>query len=151
MENASKALIIAGAILLSILLISLGIMVYNNAKDTASKGNLNDTEVQGFNSKFTPFIGTNISANQLNSLLSAVQASNLSEKNSGSGRYIGVEVTGTVTGATSSAKKTYGSLTEGTYAAITSLDTYIASKTYKAVATYSDKTGLIYKIVVTTN
>ena len=30
MENASKALIIAGAILLAILLISLGIMIFNH-------------------------------------------------------------------------------------------------------------------------
>ena len=33
MENASKALIIAGAILLSILLISLGIMIFTQAQD----------------------------------------------------------------------------------------------------------------------
>ena len=32
MENASKALIIAGAILLAILLISLGIMIFNQAQ-----------------------------------------------------------------------------------------------------------------------
>jgi len=32
MENASKALIIAGAILISILLISLGIMLFNSSK-----------------------------------------------------------------------------------------------------------------------
>ena len=36
MENASKALIIAGAILLAILLISLGIMIFNQAQDTVS-------------------------------------------------------------------------------------------------------------------
>ena len=33
MENVSKALIIAGAILIAILLISLGILVYNSVKD----------------------------------------------------------------------------------------------------------------------
>ena len=33
MENASKALIIAGAILLAILIISLGLIVYNQAKE----------------------------------------------------------------------------------------------------------------------
>ena len=37
MENASKALIIAGAILLAILLISLGIMIFNQAQDTVNK------------------------------------------------------------------------------------------------------------------
>ena len=36
MENASKALIIAGAILLAILLISLGIMIYNQAQNTVN-------------------------------------------------------------------------------------------------------------------
>ena len=34
MENASKALIIAGAILISILLISLGIIAFNSSKST---------------------------------------------------------------------------------------------------------------------
>ena len=37
MENASKALIIAGAILLAILLISLGIMIFNQAHMRVSK------------------------------------------------------------------------------------------------------------------
>jgi flagellar basal body-associated protein FliL len=37
MENASKALIIAGAILISILLISLGIVMFNASKGTTDK------------------------------------------------------------------------------------------------------------------
>ena len=37
MENASKALIIAGAILISILLISLGIMMFNASKSTTDQ------------------------------------------------------------------------------------------------------------------
>ena len=36
MENASKALIIAGAILLAILIISLGIMIYQQASSIRS-------------------------------------------------------------------------------------------------------------------
>ncbi len=34
MENASKALIIAGAILISILLISVGVLIMNSTGDT---------------------------------------------------------------------------------------------------------------------
>ena len=34
MENASKALIIAGAILLSILIIAIGMFIYNSASST---------------------------------------------------------------------------------------------------------------------
>ena len=37
MENASKALIIAGAILISILLISLGIVMFNASKGTTGQ------------------------------------------------------------------------------------------------------------------
>ena len=37
MENASKALIIAGALLISILLVSLGIMMFNSSKGTTDK------------------------------------------------------------------------------------------------------------------
>ena len=37
MENASKALIIAGAILISILLISLGIVMFNASKGTTAQ------------------------------------------------------------------------------------------------------------------
>lgn len=37
MENASKALIIAGAILISILLISLGIVMFNAPKGTTAQ------------------------------------------------------------------------------------------------------------------
>lgn len=37
MENASKALIIAGAILISILLISLGIIMFNSSKGTTDQ------------------------------------------------------------------------------------------------------------------
>ncbi len=33
MENASKALIIAGAILISILIVGLGVIIYNNVSD----------------------------------------------------------------------------------------------------------------------
>lgn len=37
MENASKALIIAGAILVSILLVSLGIIMFNASKGTTDQ------------------------------------------------------------------------------------------------------------------
>ena len=75
MENASKALIIAGAILLSILLISLGIMVYNNAKGTVNDANLDSENAQTFNAKFTPYNGTQ-RGSALNSLLDTIIANN---------------------------------------------------------------------------
>ena len=69
MENASKALIIAGAILLSILLISLGILIYNNAKGTVDEANLSDQEIQTFNSRFSGFLGENKSPETVEQLI----------------------------------------------------------------------------------
>ena len=80
MENASKALIIAGAILLSILLISLGIMVYNNAKGTVSDANLDAETAQAFNAKWTAYKGSQKGA-QLNNLIEAVRTNNSIDNN----------------------------------------------------------------------
>ena len=79
MENASKALIIAGAILLSILLISLGILVYNNAKGTIQDANLDSEEAQTFNTKISQYCGTKKSAIDMNSLMDAIAASNCAQ------------------------------------------------------------------------
>lgn len=58
MENASKALIIAGAILLSILLISLGIMIFGQAQDTVNNSGMSQAEIQAFNNKFVKYEST---------------------------------------------------------------------------------------------
>ena len=58
MENASKALIIAGAILLAILLISLVIMIYNQAQNTVNNSGMSQAEIQAFNNKFTKYEAT---------------------------------------------------------------------------------------------
>ena len=57
MENASKALIIAGAILLSILIIALGVFVFNQAKSAMGNVNLSEQEVAASNSKFESYQG----------------------------------------------------------------------------------------------
>ena len=57
MENASKALIIAGAILLAILIISLGILIYNQASGVVNNNAMSEVELQNFNQKFTQYEG----------------------------------------------------------------------------------------------
>ena len=49
MENASKALIIAGAILLAILIISLGIMIYNQASGVVNNNSMSQVDISSFN------------------------------------------------------------------------------------------------------
>ena len=81
MENASKALLIAGAILLSILIISLGIMVFQNARGTISDSNLDDQKIQVYNNKFTTYMGTSVDASKVNALIEAVNANNATSDN----------------------------------------------------------------------
>lgn len=57
MENASKALIIAGAILLAILLISLGIMIFGQAQDTVNNSGMSQAQISSFNNKFIKYEG----------------------------------------------------------------------------------------------
>ena len=52
MENASKALIIAGAILLAILIIGLGMFIYNQAADTLDGAQLDGQKVDSYNREF---------------------------------------------------------------------------------------------------
>ena len=78
MENASKALLIAGSILIVILLIAMGMRVFNSTSGTADNAEttMNATEIATFNTKFTAYFGTNKSRAQVMSLLNTVMASN---------------------------------------------------------------------------
>ena len=70
MENASKALIIAGAILLSILIIAIGMYVYNSAQSTINDSltQMSTSEKNAFNSAFTGYQG-NQTGSQVKNLL----------------------------------------------------------------------------------
>lgn len=78
MENASKALIIAGAILISILIITLGIMIYGQAKGAIDTNAMSELEIRQFNEKFTQYEGGRVRGATVNSLLQSVVANNLS-------------------------------------------------------------------------
>lgn len=62
MENASKALVIAGTVLISILVISVGILVFNQMSDyQKSRSDLvKDKQVAKFNEGFTQYINDDI-------------------------------------------------------------------------------------------
>lgn len=78
MENASKALIIAGAILLAILIISLGILIYNQASGVVNSNSMSEVERQNFNQKFIQYDGTAVRGSTVRALLQAVLSNNLS-------------------------------------------------------------------------
>ena len=76
MENASKALIIAGAILVSILIVGLGVIIYNNVQDVATSGTLDTQQISAHNSPFQGYFGDYVSGSNVRALLTQVQANN---------------------------------------------------------------------------
>lgn len=78
MENASKALIIAGAILLAILLISLGIMVFSQAQDTVSNSGMSDAAKTTFNSRLLKYEGTK-KGSEIKALINEINVINADE------------------------------------------------------------------------
>ena len=84
MEDATKALLIAAAVLVAILIISLGLMIFNNASDVVTNNaNLSEYEIQAFNDKFLNFQGESVSGTSVNSLIRTAFNSNLSEEDEG--------------------------------------------------------------------
>ena len=73
MENATKALMIAAAVIVAILIISLGIGIFNmSSEQVDNAGNLSEYEIQQFNSKFEKYEGESISATHVNALIDTV-------------------------------------------------------------------------------
>ena len=81
MENASKALIIAGAILLSILIIALGIYVFNMAKGATNTNSLDELEISQFNQLFTTYDGK-LMGNNVTSLMDKLVSNASTNKDS---------------------------------------------------------------------
>lgn len=78
MENATKALLIAGAILIAILLIAMGVKVLNSTKSTTDSVDttMDVTAVAAFNNKFTPYLGNNKSKAQAMAAINTIIANN---------------------------------------------------------------------------
>lgn len=76
MENASKALIIAGAILVSIVIITLGVMIVTNVTDTINNSsNLSEQEILAYNQPFQAYEGTR-SGTQVKALFEKIRTHN---------------------------------------------------------------------------
>ncbi|MBR0350885.1 MAG: hypothetical protein IJH76_03590 [Clostridia bacterium] len=93
MENASKALIIAGAILIAIVLITLGVVLLQQGQGVADSGEtaLTAREIETFNSQFTRYEGTNVSGSNVRQLISSVNASNAAQTNGGENHQVSLK------------------------------------------------------------
>lgn len=142
MENASKALIIAGAILLSILIIGLGMFIYQQAAGAMEGVNMNSQEVQAYNSQFLNYEGQRNGAS-VRALCDLVRNHNNSNANDTS-LQIGI-----VYGQKGVEKTEDNIDDEVTYTQVTEVKNEIKSgKTYN-VALSAAKSGKIINITIT--
>ncbi len=74
MENGSKALIIAGAILLAILIIGLGVFIYNQASNTVGETGMDQVAIRQFNGQFEPYINKTIDSTAAKALIDTAKA-----------------------------------------------------------------------------
>lgn len=131
MENASKALIIAGAILLSILLISLGIMIFNQAQDVTKNSGMGQAQVSTFNNKFSKYEGKLIKGSEVSGMIQEVVASNGDDNNINDSRLITVTGSCTVNGTA------------------ISNNTIQSNKTYEVKITGYNDNGYVSTILIT--
>jgi len=92
MDNAAKALIIAGAILISILLIAISMYVYNSAQGTVNQAGAQMTaqEKDMYNSKINSYVGNSKPGVDVKSLIEAVISSNNGNMTD-SGKFIAIQ------------------------------------------------------------
>ena len=141
MENASKALIIAGAILLAILIISLGIMIYNQSSGVVNNNAVGEVDISTFNNKFTQYEGDKVRGAQVNALLQQIQSNNITYKADGNSRQVSVKVD-------NNASWQSGPKPDG---AIDGSTAYVKANTgsvYKVTIGTDDKTGLVNTVTI---
>lgn len=97
MENATKALLIAAAVLVAILIISFGLVIYNKSTTATDSADLTATQIQAQNEKFAKYEGENQRGSVVNALLETVLTNNTTATSEGTK----VTVNGAVTLGTS--------------------------------------------------
>ena len=142
MENASKALIIAGAILLAILIIGLGIFIYRQAANTVSDTGMDQLAIQQFNAQFTQYDSKTVSGVSARALYDTVVNNNNTDTEK---RFVSLnlvaktaDVTKNIVLADTDASKVDGSKSD-----------IKASAKYKVKIEPDTKTGLTNKITIT--
>ena len=146
MENASKALIIAGAILLAILIISLGIMIYNQASGVVDSNAMDEAAVTSFNQRFRQYEGDNIRGANVNAMIDTIIQNNLTNSDDPS-KQIKIDNSGATWNLTNGATKYGGEA--GT--APTSTSTHGSAQTGKSYSvefTADSKSGYIKLVII---
>lgn len=151
MENASKALIIAGAILISILLIAISMYVYNAAQGTISEAGsqMSKQEKDMYNSAVSSYVGDNKKGIDARACIDSIISSNNTYIGD-SGKFIGLSIGESQIGKTAGGEEDNNeTVVSEAAAAMSTAKTQInTGKRYTITAQYSG-TGLIKSISIT--
>jgi len=133
MENATKALLIAAAVLVAIIIISLGVSIVSSAKGQVDQAGtaLSGAEIEAFNSKFNVYDGSSVSGSSVNSLINTVFSHNLTETDDSKK----ISIKGSMTMATNATTKVKAE----------------TGSRYTVESITPDKSGLIKEIKITKN
>ncbi len=141
MENASKALIIAGAILISILIIAIGMYIYTNSESSIrnATSQMSTQEKSAFNQAWYTYEGSQLGSN-CRALIAQIISSNSTNVNE-AGKLISLTVDGeTVTPEVNNIQSE----------AMTELrNTIDLRHTYTVTTNQNEETGLVDEIVIT--
>ena len=142
MENASKALIIAGAILLAILIIGLGIFIYRQAANTVNDTGMDQLAIQQFNAQFTQYDSKTVSGGSARALYDTVVNNNNTDTEK---RFVSLNLVAKTADGTKNIvlADTDASKVDGSKSDIK------ASAKYKVKIEPDTKTGLTNKITIT--
>lgn len=145
MENASKALLIAGAILLAILIIALGMRVFQNSSVNV---NLDPQKAQAYNAEFEGYLGDNINGANVKALIRIVQSHNRANQADPS---LQILINDSVDAPTTTAQTTVITMNENTADSAYNVNTYGTAKSYKVVGGFDPKSGYLVSIAIKQN
>ena len=131
MENATKALLIAAAVLVVILIISFGVGIFQMGEEATAGMNLSQQEVQAFNQQFDQYAGNGKRGSEVNALIKTVVQSNIKQNAEGNtNRMVSIEGPGITK-------------ISGAQATIPTVDT---AQVYNVTITRNTTTGLVTSI-----
>lgn len=142
MENASKALIIAASVLVAILIVAMGVTIFNRAQNSADMTSLDTTEINMFNSKFERYADNQLGS-QVKSLISFA-ISNASTNKDDPSKLPTVQYDSTIANGSSTATS---NITEYVNALGTIRNRIVSTHTYNVECQYA-ASGLITAITI---
>jgi len=147
MENATKGLMIAGAILIAIVLIGIGVALISGAQGFLEQGTseMDSMERSAFNSKIEQYEGKRSGAN-IKTLLTTLNSINTELNNEGTlERIIGIKLTDNGNELLEvTAGEAYTSSN-----VITARSKVNTGRTYTVTLGYNDTTGLVNNVTIT--